>query len=373
MRRSVIGLALFVSGAAPASAPPPPPDESQELPAGRGVALYAEQLVELVQDPRMRDPKASHESRLAMVTAVLGPGEEIDEDHFDGYRERGQRWRALAARGMFLPFGCRELVVARNHAFIYTRDADHRACGLPYVEDPSKPYPSKAPHHTKYLLDQVLAEVVSLDPDVALARAEQRLRKPDGEDHGEKVWNAIGGAGKHAPITCHSLRVGGRARIEEVPLRACDLQWPMPGMTFDVRAEIPPLDKRGLLAECTKKCAAANELCMMDERLPSGGTLHYERDGQRVRFLDGKPLEGELRTSCVPVPATCAKADTACFWPRSAVTPAAQPSPGPCPKDGHTGHGIANTTPPYIICHSRFGTSMARLPPPSSSAFPPHP
>jgi hypothetical protein len=346
--------------------PAPPPDAPRNVearfPAGPGVNLLADQLQAVLREPRIRDPKASFQERVAIAEQSLGKGEEIHDALYDGFL-----WRGVSARTMIAPFGCTELILSSTRSPWTVRPADHRQCGLPYAADPTKPYSGPAPKRTAFRLEEILSEAGTKAPADAVAHATLRLGAADfSGENGEAMWAGIGPRGKDAPITCRVLHLGAQARIEEAPLASCNLSWPMPGTTFEPGPEVPPIDKNAKLAECTSKCGA-NEVCMMEQRVPYLASVRREADGDRARFADGRAAKAELVTSCVPVPSTCSPVTASCFFP----TPApGQPMPppaawnGPCPAGASTGHAFSTSPSTHIMCYSRIGGPVIRPPPP---------
>lgn len=364
-------MEAHVTPVAPTSSaePIPPPDAPRDVearfPAGPGVTLLADQFQVVIRDPRVRDRKASFDERVALAEQVLGKGAAYHEPPFDGFV-----WYGLGGRTTNAPFGCQELVLSSTSAPWMLRPTDHRNCGLPYVPDATKPWSGPAPKRSAFRLEEILAEAGAKTPSAAVGWALMKLGAADAHgENGEETWTGLGPRGKDAPITCKRLHLGGRPRIEDAPLSECHLAWPMPGMTFDPGPAVAPLDKSAKLAECSSRCGA-NELCMIDQRVPYPATMRREPDGERARFPDGRAAKAELVASCLPVPSTCSTANASCFFPTPVPgQPMAPPSNGPCPRETYGGRSFQTMPRSHIVCYSRIG-GPPLLPPPTTIAPP---
>lgn len=343
----------------------PPPDAPREAPSEvKGTTLMSEQFSLLVKDKLLTDKAIPYDERVKRMEAALGvKGVPADERFFTG-----TAWFGLSLRSIVSPISCTKLIVTSSGTTTWTMmQASHADCGLPFAADPKKMYSGPSPKRTVTRLETALGDVGTLSPLSAEQKARSLLGNADYSVNGEDVWAGLGPKGKEAPFTCKGLFVGGRARIEDVPLDKCSLQWPMPGTSYDPGPPIPLADKSVSVSECATKCGA-KEMCLVDQRSPYTASTTMYPGGMRATYPDGKAAPMSFTSMCVPIPPTCTTVNDACFF----GPPNSPTANGPCPKDDFSGHALLTTPSTHIVCYSRVGKPPLVPPPPPPPLNAPH-
>jgi hypothetical protein len=369
MRLIALPLLVFVACAAPqqptpvndanvglvigtSPLPAVPPDAPRErFPAGRGVGLLIDDLRAMMANTTFSDRKVTYEDRLTLARKALGEqGTPVKDEVVDGTSFVG-----LGPRGAAGPYSCQELVVSRNSPLTgLIRATDMARCGLPYMEDPTKPYHGPGPSATRRELQRLSITLANTDP----LTAEQEIRKQLGApDHKEspQQWIGIGPPGKDGPFTCHVLQLGTKLELFEAPFERCGFIWPPPPSRFERGPDLPPLDTPQIIADCNQKCSTT-EICMLDQRVAMGSANRHDADGKlRSTYPDGRPAKNSITPSCIPVPATCTKLEASCFFGiPSPISALPKPNLGPCPATDHPdGHSFQGRPKPHIECYSR--------------------
>jgi hypothetical protein len=285
------------------------------FPGGPGTTLVDDQLSEALGDPAIRDGRTPVPDRVEAAQKRLGiPGEADGPDWV---------FRAVTARTILGPYGCREL---RIHANVTsTGPADHRACGLPYLSQNGTDWkPGTGPRWTVGRLRRVQGELASR-PD-----ATKEVSKPDVESANERVWWGIGPRDADGPITCWALRVptspGAAARVTSEPLASCGIAWPPPAAAFE-RGPQPPAVP---IEEKRRACTACDpsQLCVIDQTSPHDARTFEANGLLRAAFMDGRPAPLAVTQSCADRPAG---------W---SLGPGSTPGAGVCPNEGHYGTSV---------------------------------
>lgn len=299
---------LLVSVAACAGRPPPasvdlgalgrapraerislPPDTdvlrtAARFPAGPGTSLVVDDLHAALLDPRVRRPNASALERTTIAAELL---------HVEPTAE-GDAWvfYGIGPRTTLAPYSCHAL---RIDAYGPTLELDdHRGCGLPYAD----PTAAKRPPHGPRFTLRRLQDAVSQD-HVAW------LGAPDRIEGTRSTWFGVGPRADDAPITCHALRRrDGVARIERVPLDACEIVWPAPARGF-----ASPVPQRTYVErELDELChpCGPRDVCVLVQDAPSLARIHRRGDVVSARYDDGRPAPLVVTASCRALPSTCA-------------------------------------------------------------------
>ncbi len=296
----------------------------ERFPGGPGTTLVDDALNDALRDATIRDGRQPQAARIAAAQKLFGVEGSAD----------GGDWvfRAVAARTILGPYGCRELRIKPTYTSV--GPTDHRGCGLPYLSQTGTDWhPGAGPRWTVARLRRVASELATR-PD-----ATKELSRPDVESATERAWYGIGARDEDGPVTCWVLRVGATtnaAQVSQVGLATCDIAWPPPASAFERGAEPAPVaiqDKR----DACNACDPAG-LCLIDETTPKDAQPR-EADGKlRATYLDGRPAPVTASQTCIARPAGWA--------------PVPMGMNGVCPSPGY--HGLSVVQPrgqaPVVTC-----------------------